>query len=108
MIWLIALVVANIAIFALEYIYRTSHFSSFLTALPYILIPALIGQAGLFYGYRFAPSFLLGAVVFTAINQTLRPLNIYLAGEKLSVYGYLAIVCVLIGVLLSAMDKYSQ
>lgn len=108
MIWILWIIFACVAIFFLEYMYRIGHYDSFLQALPTLIIPMLIGQMGLFYGYRLAPSFLLAAIIFTLINQGTRPINIYLAGEHLTIYGWLAILCVVVGVGLSILDKYAQ
>ena len=104
--WIVWILSACGAIFFLEYIYRVGHYDSFWKALPYLIVPMLIGQMGLFYGYRLAPSFLLASVIFTLINQGTRPINISLAGEHLSIYGWLAILCVVIGAGFSILDKY--
>lgn len=98
--WFFWIGVSNIGIFWIEYVYRKSTYSSFLEALPYIFAPILIGQIGLFYGFRSAPNLLVAGATFTLINITLRVVNSYRLGETLNVYNWMGVACLIIAMLL--------
>lgn len=42
--WALYIVIANIAIAFVEYTYRAGQYQTFAAALPYIVVPILVGQ----------------------------------------------------------------
>lgn len=98
--WLLWIVLANGGIAWMEYQYRAGHYSSFWSALPYIILPMLCGQIGLFYGFRGAPSLFLCGAVFTLINVALRVINSFLLGETPNLYNWLGIALLVVSTLL--------
>jgi len=98
--WVLALFVSNLAIMWLEYTYRIGHFNSFISALPSIALPILIGQAGLFYGYKYAPSLLIAGAVFSLVNVSLRVVNVQILGETMNTYTLLGISFLLVSIIL--------
>lgn len=98
--WLLWLLLANGGIMWLEYQYRAGHYVSFLSALPYIILPILCGQVGLFYGFRGAPSIFLAGAVFTIVNVALRTINSFLLGEIPNLYNWLGIALLVVSTLL--------
>ena len=86
--WFLWIVLSNTAIAIIEYIYRTSRYKSFIEAFPYIIIPILIGQVGLFYGFRSAPNLLFAGAVFTVINVSIRICTSTYIGESLNMYNW--------------------
>ena len=90
--WFLWIVLSNIGIAIIEFIYRTSRYNSFIEALPYIIVPILIGQVGLFYGFRAAPSLLLAGAVFTAINVSIRVCTSLYVGESLNLYNWAGVI----------------
>ena len=90
--WLLWIFGANVGIMWLEYVYRSGAYTSFLHALPYIAFPILVGQIGLFYGFRGAPNLLVAGAVFTVMNVILRIANTYFLGETINTYNWLGIV----------------
>lgn len=98
--WTLWIVFANVGIFWLERVYRVGVFSNFISGLPYMIIPMLIGQVGLFYGYRGAPSLLLAGALFTLINIILRIVNSYYIGETPNTYTWLGILFLIISLTL--------
>lgn len=98
--WIAWIVLSNIGIFILEYAYRQGSYTSFITALPTIIIPMIMGQVGLFYGFRSAPSLLIAGATFTLINVGLRVINTYMLGESINNWNWLGIVFMVSGMLL--------
>jgi len=98
--WIAWIALSNVGIFILEYIYRTSRYDSFIGALPIIIIPIFIGQIGLFYGFRTAPSLLLAGATFTLMNVALRVINTYSIGETINVYNWAGVVLLVIAMFL--------
>ncbi len=98
--WAMYLVLANCAIAVVEYIYRTAQFHSFWIALPYIAIPILIGQYGLFHGFVLAPSLFVASGVFTCINILFRIGVTYYIGEHLNLINWLGVLLLFTSVIL--------
>lgn len=96
--WMLGIVVSNVAIMWLEWVYRSGTFTSFLTAIPSIIIPVLVAQAGLFYGFKLAPSLLLAGAAFSLLNIVLRSVNSTILGEPMTLYTILGIVLLLASV----------
>ncbi len=98
--WIGYLFIANCAIAVVEYIYRTAQFHSFWVALPYIAIPILIGQYGLFHGFVLAPSLFVASGVFTCINILFRIGVTYYINENLSLLNWFGVLLLFSGVIL--------
>lgn len=98
--WVMWIMMSNVGIFWLEYCYRVGKYGNFVQALPYIIVPMMIGQAGLFYGFRTAPTLLLAGAVFTVVNVFLRITNSYILGEHLNHYNWFGVVLLLAGTFL--------
>jgi len=98
--WICWIVVSNIGIFWIEYAYRSSKYDSFIEAIPYIAVPVLISQAGLFYGFRAAPSLFLCGAVFTLMNVALRVINAFRLGEAPNIYNWCGIAMLCVAVIL--------
>lgn len=98
--WILWLCLSNIMIMLLEYLYRAGHYSSFLNALPYIIIPVLISQCGLFYGFRGASSIFIAGATFTLINVLLRVVNSYILHEPPNNYNWLGLVLLIVSIFL--------
>ena len=98
--WIIWVLIANCGIMWLEFVYRSGQYNSFLQALPCIVIPMIIGQVGLFYGFRYAPSLFLAGAVFTLINVFLRVINSYRLDEVPNNYNWLGIVFLILSTIL--------
>ena len=103
--WIIYSIIANISIFGLEYIYRSSMFHGFWSSIHYLIIPIFIAQFALFHSFRDAPSIFLAGAVFTLTNAFLRTFNSYLLGEAPGFYGYAGIAVLITGTVLLTMDK---
>lgn len=98
--WIARVVVANVGIFWIEHAYRAAKYASFFHALPYIALPVLVSQAGLFYGFRQAPSLFLCGAVFTLINVALRVVNAFRLGEVPNAYNWAGILALVAAVIL--------
>ena len=98
--WVLWLLFANIGIMWLEYSYRSAQYASFLEALPYIIIPIMIGQAGLFYGFKGAPNLFFAGALFTLINILLRIVNSFLLGEIPNLWNWLGIAMMVVSLFL--------
>lgn len=101
--WWSYLLVANVAVFILEYLYRIGHFTSFATSLPYTLPLVLITQWGLFYGFRAtdgAHSLFVAGTTFAMVNVGFRLVNSLYIGEIPNGYNWLGIVCLVTALLL--------
>ena len=107
--WLLGIFTANIGIFGLEQIYRTSKFPDFSSALfgsPFFIPLILLGQFGLFWGFRGggASSLIYAGIVFTAVNLAFRIVNTYVfIREPVSLYTWAALALVVIATLVGAM-----
>lgn len=98
--WIVWLLVANIAIMWIEFAYRAGTYSSFFTALPYTFLPIMLGQVGLFYSFRLAPSILMAGAAFTLVNVSLRIINTYRLGETINTYNWLGLFFLLVSLFL--------
>lgn len=98
--WILWILFANTGIFWLEYVYRNGTYSNFIPALPYTIVPILIGQIGLFYGFRAAPNLLIAGAVFTLINVSLRIVNTYRLHETINVYNWLGVIFLIVATIL--------
>ena len=94
------LIFANIGIFWLEYVYRNGTYGSFWQALPVIFIPIMMGQYGLYYGFKLAPSLFIAGTLFTVINVALRVINTYRLGEHLNLWNWLGVILLLVALIL--------
>ena len=101
--WIAWLLVSNASIFWLEHAYRSSRYDSFFQALPYIIVPVVISQAGLFYSFRLGPSLIIVGIAFTIINVLLRMINVIRLGEHLGLYQVLALLLMVVAAWLSKM-----
>ncbi len=101
--WIVWLLVANASVFWLEYIYRSAKYGSFFDALPYIIVPVLVSQLGLYQGFRYAPSLILAGIVFTLVNVILRMVNVVRLGEHLGLYQVLALLLMVVASILAKM-----
>lgn len=101
--WVFFLLIANLGIMWLEYVYRVGLYPSFFKALPYIIVPILMGQFGLFYGFKLAPSLFVAGAVFTLVNVLLRIVNTYHLGETMNTYTWLGVVALIISIVLFKM-----
>jgi len=98
--WILWIVVSNLGIFWIEYAYRSAKYDNFMEALPFIVIPVFVSQAGLFYGFRTAPSLFLCGAVFTLMNVVLRTVNAYKLGEIPNAYNWTGILFLCVSVVL--------
>ena len=98
--WILWIVLSNVSVTYLEWVYRTAKYTSFTESLPYIILPILVTQLGLFYGFRNAPSLFLCAAVFTTINTLLRVATVLYIGEKMLLVNWLGVVLLFLGVML--------
>jgi hypothetical protein len=90
--WIAWLILANVFIMGIEYVYRIGAFASFFHALPWIILPILISQLSLFEGFRGASSLFVAGSVFTLIGLTLRAINTLMLGEPLGWWQVLGII----------------
>ncbi len=83
--WYVWILMANASIFFVENMYRSSRFESFWAAIPWITVPIVLGQIGLFYGFRAggASTLLQAAILFSMVNLVLRVANTVILGEPL-------------------------
>ena len=98
--WIFWVLVANAGIFWVEHAYRSAKYGNFFLALPYIALPVIVSQAGLFYAFRQAPSLFLCGAVFTLVNVALRTINAYRLGEAPNIYNWAGIALLCISVIL--------
>lgn len=94
------MIVANGAVAITERIYRTGAFDTFWQGLPYLAVPILVAQMGLFAGFKGAPSLMYAGVVFSIMNVALRVINSYSIGESLNVYAWVGVVCLVASAIL--------
>jgi hypothetical protein len=80
--WWLPLIVANAGIQYVEYTNRRSE--TWQAALPQTLLPIIISQWGLFYGWRHAPSLLTAWAFYTLGNSMARCVTSFLLGEHFS------------------------
>lgn len=98
--WLLWIALSNIGIVVVENVYRSGKYDSFISALPYVCVPMVIAQAGLFYGFRGAPNLMFAGSVFTLMNVCLRICNSYYLGEHLNLYNWAGVVLLCISTIL--------
>ena len=98
--WISWCFLANVSLLFVEYLYRNGSYPTFVDALPFIAIPMMLGQIGLFYCYRAAPSLLLATAVFTLMNNLCRLCSVHRLGESVCMWNYLGIICMMMGVFL--------
>jgi drug/metabolite transporter (DMT)-like permease len=98
--WVLWIVLSNVSVTYLEWAYRTAKYPSFIESLPHIIVPILVTQVGLFYGFRQAPSMFLCAAVFTTINTVLRVATVLYLGEKMLLVNWIGVGLLFIGVVL--------
>lgn len=92
MTWILWILLSNTAIMWLEWIYRSAQYTSFWSALPYTIVPIFVGQFGLFYGFKFAPSLLIAGTTFAIVNASLRMVNTKILGETIVVYTWVGLM----------------
>ena len=100
MTWIYWLLLANGSIMFLEYVYRTGWVASFFSGLHILVIPIMLGQLGLFYGFRLSPSLFLAGAVFTTMNLVLRSFNVIYLKETFGIYQILGLAFMVIATLL--------
>ena len=100
--WIYWMLLANGSIMVLEYIYRAGTVTSFFSSLHILIIPIMLGQLGLFYGFRLAPSLIFAGIVFTIMNAVLRIINVLVLGEK---FGWQQIVALILMVIATLILK---
>lgn len=98
--WALYIVIANIAIAFVEYTYRAGQYQTFAAALPYIVVPILVSQWALFYGFSKADSILLAGAVFSLINIIFRLCVTHYLGETLNVVNWIGVALLAISVIL--------
>lgn len=98
--WSLWLLLSNIAIAFIEYTYRSGNYHTFLQALPYIIVPVLIGQYGLFNGFRDADSLFLAAAVFSVLNCLIRVIVIHYLGETLNWINWVGVLLLMLSAIL--------
>jgi len=79
--WIAYSVLANVGIVFMENVYRRGVYTDFWSALPYIIVPILIVQYGLFNSFRDAPSLFMAWAVLTVVNTLFRVANNWYIGE---------------------------
>lgn len=98
--WWAWLIVANGAVVFNEYVARRGSYDSFIAALPLVFVPTMLIQCGIFYGYRGAPSFMLGWAVYFVLSVCLRFGNALAVGEPPTVLTVLGVLVVVFGAVL--------
>lgn len=97
--WIWWVLLANIAGFVLENIYRKGSFPTFWSALPWVVVPALIIQWSFFNGYRKggATSLLIAVGTSTIIAVLLRMGNSYILGEPVNKFCWIGVALMIAG-----------
>ena len=97
--WVVASLVANVAINAIEYLNRTAaHGTSFSSQLAATWWLILISQFGLFYAWRGAPTMMLASAMFSSMNALMRlASNHFLLGEPLDWRGWAGVSVMFVG-----------
>lgn len=92
--WILWILLANISIAVIEYFYRIGRFETFWQALPFLIVPIIMGQIGLFYGFRAggASTLIHAGIVFTLMNLLFRLANTWLVGEVITSNTIIAII----------------
>lgn len=98
--WIVWLLLSNVCIAYIEYTYRAGQYTSFLAALPYIALPVLLSQLGLFKGFHAAPSLFVAGAVFSLINVLFRVVNVFILGEAMNYWNWLGVLCMATSVVL--------
>lgn len=101
--WILAAIIANLAIFALEYIYRTTR-GNFFSVLYLTTIPIVLAQWALFDMFKNAPSLLIAGAAFTIVNAVLRMVNSYLVGEPPGLWAYFGVLLMVVAVFIIKRD----
>ena len=102
--WIIWSVLASVMAIFIEYSYRNK-FDSFLESLPYLIIPIIILQFGIFKLFNGTPHWLLGWSIFFFVNAVGRVAVSYWSGEQLNFIIISGIVVVAIGALIISLGK---
>jgi hypothetical protein len=101
--WVFYSLLANLMALILEYLYRTRFYPNYLAGLPVILPIALILQFGLFYSFRFSPSYLSAWLAFFSVNLISRALiSRFVLEEPMSWLTIAGLFLVVIGAILSS------
>ena len=95
--WIAYSVLANFVFVGLEYTYRSSSFTSYWAALPYILPLMLTANFLIFHSYRGCPSFLAGWAVLSFGNILCRFGTNWLLGEPMTGQVFLGILLMALG-----------
>ena len=98
--WWLYLVLANTSIAYIEYSYRVGAYNTFLEALPMLILPILLGQFGLFYGFRYAESLFVASAVFTLINCLFRVVVVQYIGETMNIVNWMGVALLATSVIL--------
>ena len=101
--WILWSILANISITFLENTYRKGVHMDFVSALPYVIVPILLAQWGLFNSYRSAHSLFTAWIVFFSINTLMRVGNNIYLGEPLNVHIVVGLVAIMVGAYLIKM-----
>ncbi len=89
--WIVAGLVANVAINFVEWANRHLGDGNLLSVLPYTIVPIAIAQVALFIGFRDAPHWLMAWVVFTLGNSAVRLIAVKLTGQPIESWTYVLI-----------------
>lgn len=95
--WLIA---AALAISVVEYFYKLEKYSSFVEVIPFVIVPIVIGQVCLYYGFRNAPSLFIAGAFFSLAAILLRIVNTYWLGGNINLYNWCGIVLLFVSLML--------
>jgi len=75
---------ANINVLTLEYVYRVGTFNSFVSSVPYTIVPILLAQWALFMLFKTAPTYMLAWAMFAVGNAVLRLIPNYYLNEGIN------------------------
>lgn len=96
--WWLASLMANVAIATIEYLNRTAGYADYYVAIKHTWWLILIAQAGLFYCWKGAPSFMYAWGFFFAGNCAIRLVsNYFFVGEHINVIGYAGVALIMAG-----------
>ena len=94
--WILSLIMANLCIAVLEYLYRTNNMGMYLVVRVAPLV--ILTQFCLWYSWRHGPGLMLAWVTFFLGNAGLRIINAhYMLGETISGGQYMGLVLVVGG-----------
>lgn len=98
MLWMLALVLANVCIAGIEMMNRQAGENNFLQQLWYTGPLILVSQFGLYFGFKEAPGFWIASATFTIGNTMIRVLNsYYFVGEPPGYWTWWGILLMLVG-----------